>query len=625
MLRKTFLWLVVFLPLFSFSTTGFKIDERTVIVASDIHLPVINLASAELQYFIYKTTGIAVPVISEKPNNSQKPIYVGQNKYGGNSTLKKEKLNPQEYIIDISEDRIVLIGYDNPDTGNSDTGRDNNGISASADRKTFNYGQVTGDDFNNSDITLPSIYDSQGTCYAVYDFIESYLGVRFYGPHPDNVYIPEKSSISLKPSYMKRSLAIAYRHGTYTLDWPIMKDQFLDADAGMQELFLRRLRFGGKKYAANHSFTSYQDRFLKKNPERPELFEEYRPQYFAKGRTGGPHERQFCYTNPDLVKQVAKDAQEYFDSNKLFGEQVAWGDYFAVVPLDNANWCLCEECQRLISKDKDNILGEHFNCGTATHYIWSFINNVAKEIKKTNGNKKIAALAYHVYAYLPEDIVIEDNIAVAPCLHPRNYWAPQMKKNEVAFYKEWVKEAQNSGREIYLWNYLCFPTERGLIGKFNVFPGFNVHELSSQIKMYASDKVKGIFMCGIGEQLDFYAVMKMYDNPELNIDELIDDFFTSYFPASGKYMKQFYSKIESVYADPSNYPDYIRNKDAQYHQTEELAWKYLGTPEVMRELSDYIEKAEKSAGSELESRRVASWKKGVWQYMLDGYNKYTNK
>lgn len=84
---------------------------------------------------------------------------------------------------------------------------------------------------------------------------------------------------------------------------------------------------------------------FEKNPEHPELFESYHPEYFAQGRTGGPHERQFCYTNEAFIRQVAQDARDYFDGKPLKGSQIALGDYFAVVPLDNAYWCQCDECQ----------------------------------------------------------------------------------------------------------------------------------------------------------------------------------------------------------------------------------------------------------------------------------------
>ena len=46
--------------------------------------------------------------------------------------------------------------------------------------------------------------------------------------------------------------------------------------------------------------------------------------------------------------------------------------------------------------DKNNILGQHFNCGTATHYIWNFVNKVAHEIKRVAPDKKLSSPVYGV-------------------------------------------------------------------------------------------------------------------------------------------------------------------------------------------------------------------------------------
>ena len=603
--------------------------ENVAIVTSDSTTNVVRLAAVELQYFIWKTTGFKPEITSELPAGS-KGIFVGGSQYTEAMQLPEKSFGEQEYLIDVTPERIVLMGQDTDSQSETerDKGRDNNGISPEKDRPVMDYGVATGDGaFNGVQVALPSIYDAQGTCYAVYDFIERFLGVRFFGPSPENVFIPEEREIKVSCQQIRRAPAIKYRHGTYTFEWPIVKEQYMEASGEMQQLFVRRLRMGGRKWAANHAFTGYQDRFLKKNPKRPELFESYHPEYFAKGRDGGASERQFCYTNPGFIRQVAKDAVRYFKEGKTIAEQVALGDYFAIVPLDNANWCTCEECQKLLALDKENIIGSHFNCGMATHYMWSFINDVAKEVKKEypDSNKKLTALAYHVYAYLPEDIQLEDNIAVAPCLHPRNYWAPGMERNEMKFYKAWIEESKKSGRDVFLWNYLCFPTERGVIGKFNVFPGFNIHKLGEQIRMYAADQVKGVFFCGTGEQLDFYITMRLMDDPTLDTDQLMNDFFDNYFGQASESMKAFYTTIESVYSNSENYPENIQTEEAQFHQTEEIAWKYLGTPDVMEKLHQTIEQAQASARNDIEKCRVESWVEGVWKYMQEGYDIYNHQ
>lgn len=592
-------------------------DNTFIVVAKDPSAPAM-LAAQELQYFMQKSLGIRLPIVNELPSATAKIICVGPSEYSG-ETVSGE----QEYLIEVTPQKIVLMGQD--ENKDDDGGRDNNGITPSKDRLKINYSAVTGCADENIELVLPSVYDAQGTCYAVYDFLEKYLGVRFYGPDALNIVVPEHKELKLASTKTMRSPALKYRVGTYSFDWPMMKEQYFNASSEQSQLFLRRIKFGGEKWAANHAFTAYQDRFFKKNPARPELFEAYHPEYFAVGRTGGAHERQFCYTNPDFIRQVAKDACDYFDGKPLKGEQIALGDYFAVVPLDNDRWCTCAECTRQLAIDKDNIRGEHFNCGTASHYLWTFINNVAKEVKKTHPEGKIAALAYHVYAYMPEDMKLEDNVSVAPCLHPRNYWAPKMKENEVDYYKAWIAESKESNRPVYLWNYLCFPTERGLIQGFHVFPGFNMHEVAGQIKMYAADGVRGVFLCGIGEQFDFYATMKLYDDPTLDINALLDEFFTSYFGNAAEPMRKFYDKIEQVYSNPKNYPVEIQTKDAQFHQTEAIAWDCLGTDEVMEQLEAFVRRAQDLAQTPEEKARVISWTKGVWEYMREGKAKYSAK
>lgn len=614
---------------FSVAVAGeaFTLNRDTRIVIGPDPSDAVRLAATELQYFIGKVTGIKIPVQESHVSDADNAIFVGRSAYTDKHGFGDIDLAEQEYVIDIAPRRIVLMGKD-ADTGSEvvrDKGRGNNGFSPEEDRRRIDYRQATGDNDVVAQLTLPSIFDAQGTCYAVYDFVERFLGVRFYGPDPANIVAPSIKKLKIGKEHIRRAPALKYRDGSLTFGWPMMKQQFMDASDDMVQLYMRRMRMGGRRWAANHAFTGFQDRFLKPNPDRPEIFEQSHPEYFAAGRDGGSHERQFCYTNTGFIDQVARDATRYFNGKGTVAEQVALGDYFAIVPLDNASWCECDECRKMLALDKGNCLGEHFNNGTATHYIWNFVNEVAKKVKSEAPGKKLAALAYHVYAYFPEGIELEDNIAVAPCLHTRNYWAPGMLRNEMAFYKRWIEESKSSGRDIFLWCYLGFPTERGVFTNFNVFPGFNAHSTGEQLRMYAADGVKGIFLCGLSEQLDFYLAMKMMDNPSLDTDGVLDEFFSRYFGRAAEPMKNFYAKIESVYSDTANYPANVQNDDAQFHQTRDIAWGCLGTPEVMKSLEMYMAQAEAKAKSPEEKERVNSWKVGVWDYMRQGFDEYNKR
>ena len=144
--------------------------------------------------------------------------------------------------------------------------------------------------------------------------------------------------------------------------------------------------------------------------------------------------------------------------------------------------------------------------------------------------------------------------------------------------------------------------------------------------MYARDGIRGAFLEGVGEQVDCYVTMKLLDDPSLNIDTMLDEFFTRYYGAAGGPLKRFYLRVEDIYSNPANYPEEVRtNLRKHFHQTEELAWKYLGTEARMAELGKLMAEAEKANTSDVEKQRVALFRKAVWDYMVQGRKQYLAK
>ncbi|MCX6880297.1 MAG: DUF4838 domain-containing protein [Verrucomicrobia bacterium] len=598
-------------------------QPRATIVTAKNPTPSARLASYELRYHIARISGAVLPIVSDGEKVVGPCLYVGESTATRDLGLHVADLKPQEYLIRFIPQGIVLLGRDWRDTpeNRAEAGRGTNWETTLAGwRQVIDYSAATGDRSGKDRIELPGIFDEQGTCYAAYDFLERCCGVRWYGPTELNIVIPSKPTLAVQGDEVRRAPAFAYRDGIGD-GYPMVKAQWNNPTPDQRNLYWRRLRVGGEKWAGNHSFRSFQDRFLRKNPDHPELFEKERPDFFAQGRTGGPNERQLCFSNPDLVAQVAQDARDFFDGKVLKGYQVALGDYFALIPSDNNRSCMCERCLALLQRDRNNRKGRFFGNGTATHYWFGFVNAVAREVAKTHPGKYLSTLAYDVYSFAPEDFTLELNVAVAPCLQTRNYWAPRIKAHEHAFYEKWVAQ----DRPIYVWNYYNFPEMWTLDGKWRCFPGFSAHMLAEEIKMYHADHVRGVFLCGIGEQVDYYLTLKLYDDPTRNVDELLNEFFTNYFGAAAEPMARFYSLIESTYSNPENYPVEVRTVDAQYHQDERIAWEFLGTEPRMTALGLLIAEAEKRAATDPERKRVLTWKEGVWDSMVKGRADYYAK
>ncbi|MGQ9650430.1 MAG: hypothetical protein ACUVXJ_09995 [Phycisphaerae bacterium] len=183
--------------------------------------------------------------------------------------------------------------------------------------------------------------------------------------------------------------------------------------------------------------------------------------------------------------------------------------------------------------------------------------------------------------------------------------------NDAKFYRQWVEE---KGRRIHVWNYFHHPMERAIMGQWKCFPCFMPDVISEWVKRYHRDGVRGFFLCGIPQQFDYYLYMQTAFNVEIDWKELTDEFFSRYFGTAGEPMKRFYYRISE-----------INREEGVLGTTPEASWERLGTEQRMKELGDLMNRAVELAGTELEKRRVATWKKGVWDYMVDGRREYVNK
>jgi hypothetical protein len=397
-------------------------------------------------------------------------------------------------------------------------------------------------------------------------------------------------------------------------------------------LFRARLKVGGEKHT-NNSFNGYYDSFWKKNPEHPERFVAAHPDWFGhdyppetlKRFNGRPP--QMCYSNPEFIKHLVEEARTYFDGRGTAPGTTAEGDYFAVDPMDNRDWCQCPLCRPQfdpkMETDPENGKG-HFSNGYASDYWFTFINKVAREVAKTHPQKYIATLAYADFAYRPEKVQLESNVAVQLCLHVRNWWSPGMKENDMKFYHDWLR--RDPGHRFSLWLYYGFPEEIATGGGWHCFPGFFAHTLAQQIKMFARDGMRGAFLNNVGEQIDTYLTFKLFDDPSLDVDAMLDEFFTRYYGRAAEPMKRIYLRIEEIFGDTTNYPEEVRkNMNKHFHQTEEMAWKYLGTEPRMAELGRWMDEATRLAGDGVEKQRVAMFRKGIWDYMVEGRKMYLAK
>lgn len=577
--------------------------NATIVVAQQ-PTPSAAFAALELRYHLKRITGVELPLANDSQTVAGCRILVGESRAMAALKLGADDLPAQGYRIQVSPDTILLAGRDWQDTpaNRAEAGHSISGFSLQSARQVVNYNEVT-HGYGPTSIELPGLFDEQGTCHAVYDFLERFCGVRWYGPTELNLVAPATNSVWVPVVQVQRSRDLKLVDG-FGGGWPIINQQWNRPGNDELAVFHRRLRAGGERWSANHT--------INEGTMKPGgLFGD--PSFKAIGSAN-----QLCYTHPGLIQTVARVAKDYFDG-AYAGRELppgiqAMGSYLALVPDDSANWCKCTNCAAVLARSRQDTRGQgQFSHAADSYYIFRFVNEVAKLVRRTHPDKYLAALAYWGYYYKPLNLALEPNISVAPCIQTCYACVPATYTNELSGYLEWVAEARQTGRPLFMWNYFHHPMEPAVIGGWQCFPSFLPHAVSTEVKRYVRDGIRGVYLCGIGQQLDYYIYMKTAFDAATDCDALMDEFFREYFGAAGEPLKRFYLRIEQIH-----------QAQGVLGTSKERSWGLLGTPDRMADLESCINQALVLSASSPPTirQRVDTWKVGVWDYMKAGFDAY---
>lgn len=586
----------------------------TIVMAAE-PTPAARFAALELRYHIKRITGVELPVVEaagadEAPQLAGTRILVGRSSATLALGVRTNTFQPLEYLVTITPGMVLLAGCDWEDTpaNRAEAGHSISGYSLQSARQPVNYAQVT-HGYGPTSIELPGLFDEQGTCYAVYDFLERFCGVRWYGPTELNIVSPSTNTLTVPAASIRRRKDLALVDG-FGGGWPIIREQWNHAGNDELAVFQRRMRAGGERWSANHTIHA--------GTMKPGgVFGD--PSFKAVGSNN-----QLCYTHPGLIRAVAEVANAYFDgayAGKELPEGIqAMGDHLALVPDDSAKWCQCARCAPILERSRLDTRGAgQFSHAADSYYIFQFINEVAKLVRVSHPKQYIAALAYWGYYYKPRDLELEPNISVAPCIQTCYTYVPATFTNELAGLEEWVADARKTGRPLFMWNYFHHPMEPAVIGNWQCFPSFIPHAVSAEVKRYVRSGIHGVYLCGIGQQLDYYIYMKTAFDASTDCDALLDEFFSGYFGPAGAPLKKFYLRVEEIHRE-----------QGVLGTSKERSWGTLGTPERMAELERYFREASALAGppgagagaTSVVQQRLATWTTGVWDYMKNGFDAY---
>jgi hypothetical protein len=407
-----------------------------------------------------------------------------------------------------------------------------------------------------------------GQTWAIYEFLERYVGIRWYfptdigrsAPHLDKLIVPPVS-LHDHPFFRKREL------------WPALADEHRD---------MRPL------HRALRSYDSWPIKLVVHHPNWSgiEDYKKNRPEVFQLNQHGQRDWDMLCYSNPRTLETYLENIQKKIDGDPTASIGME-GNAITVSPNDAEIACFCPDCRRLW----DAKAGQY---GSASKILGNFVVKLAREVQKRWPDKVIIYLPYLNYTNAPDGIEFPANVHVQICGMPGMalYKEPSIFASEQANIDKWFalthKKVQN-------WLYICWPEDR------TTAPFLYPHIVQ---KYYQENRNKtvGSFINGGTDHwprqgVTLYCWLKLLWNPDFKVDVAIDEYCRRmYGPASASMHRLVQLQIDGW--ENSRFPNATMSDRAI------LAHAY--TTSVCQQMKDALAEAKRqAAGDDLVLKRIA--------------------
>ena len=467
----------------------------------------------------------------------------------------------------------------------------------------------------------------RATMYAVNDFLERYLGVRFltadeaYTPFMESLEVEEKDVVEI-PSFPARTFfAYEVKRNPRFASQMRLVSQYANEEQTNQ--------YGG---GFLRDWNSYEMHAMQAILPKSEYYEKH-PEWYASDRPRA----WLCLTNgltdDDEDANDPESCLSEFTNNVL--KQIQDNPtkkYFMLGHEDSAGsvYCNCERCQR--SRER-NV--------TISGYLTVWINAIARRVEKWRLENcpereiKIVSFSYLDTVIPPVYVENQDGIQEPYDFLERKYWAPLRvrdgkiipvnqkvipEKNVVIFCAplgmcylheitdekcDWnqyfrfsIKAWKSLGADVMVWYY-------GVNFSWHLWWLPNRRTMGSHLEFYRQHKPLMIMQQGAPREggfyqaiLNTYLVSKLMWNPSLDVDDLTKEFNRLYFgEESAVAVNAFIEKIETRYAQLDE------KYDGNYHSDVGKSFANSFLPEnfpydFLKDCVDGLEKAITEAKNE---------------------------
>ena len=374
----------------------------------------------------------------------------------------------------------------------------------------------------------------RGTLYAVYEFLDTVVGCRWFTPEVSR--IPHHDVLEVPFLSIHKEPQLAYREDynfcAFDPDWACRNR--LNGPSHRLET-----KHGGTDRYNTYSGGAHSFDLL---VPVEEYFDTH-PEYFSEvdGVRIKDH-TQLCLTNPEVVEISKKRVLEWIRKDPE-------AELIAVAQNDWYNPCTCPACRAIDEREASH-------SGT----LLTFVNQIAEAVAQEYPEKKLGVLAYQYTRKPPKTLKPHPNVLIRLCSIECCFSHPLEECQEVAsFKKRTLPDATTFVEDLEGWSRICDNIQ---IWDYTVdfmhylmpFPNFQV--LKPNINFFIKNHAIGIFEQGNGEspygdfeELRAYVIARLLWNPDLETEDLIHEFLEAFYGAAADPLYRYIELLKNKVTD----------------------------------------------------------------------------
>ena len=509
-------------------------QDAAVVVTAEAPSRTAVYAAEELVRHIETATGLSLPVVTEGavPEVAASRLFIGDTQAARALGIDPGTLGPDEFLLRTEGDDLYILG-----------------------KELREMDPLQGVRYNHAVLPKEYVNPHSGTLFGVYEVLSRYVGVRWLWPGELGTYVPRTDRLVIEDALDETGgPRLKFRLWAWSHIWlaeqyekrytPDIRDLAFTPEGVLKyrddlEVYLRRHRLGNSEVSPHgvHTFHWWWQAFGKTHPEWFMLN--------SKGERGpepGQRTAAMCLSNPDLQRYIVDRyiAGDLYVTGWVPRNRVAYARYIPLGESDTKGGCRCEECRKWNGPQPEELpafvrtdlynFKRIYDPLRSNRYarFWKTIYDMAVE---RDPDVRISVYLYWTtFPAPPEGVELNKGIwgEFAPWTSRESYY-PMPEQADQWLREQWLGWRKTGMSLVYRPNYFhC-----GYI-----MPHFSTRQAGDFFRWaYAHGMVAVNYDSLYGHWATrgpmLYMLMRLFWNPELEIEALRREYVSGFGPAAG--------------------------------------------------------------------------------------------